>query len=63
MTTFTRRHFSKLTAAAAAASRLTRAYSPPGPPYTAEDIRFTQRGDAVYVFVGAWPFRTDRFEP
>jgi alpha-L-fucosidase len=32
-----------------------RAYGPPGPPYTAEDIRFTQKGDAVYAFVGAWP--------
>jgi alpha-L-fucosidase len=30
-------------------------YGPPGPPYTAEDIRFTQKGDAVYAFVGAWP--------
>jgi len=26
-----------------------------GPPYTTEDIRFTQKGDAVYAFVGAWP--------
>ncbi|MDP9049566.1 MAG: alpha-L-fucosidase, partial [Acidobacteriota bacterium] len=32
-----------------------RAYGPPGPAYTAEDIRFTQKGDAVYAFVGAWP--------
>jgi alpha-L-fucosidase len=32
-----------------------RAYGPPGPPYTAEDIRFTQKGDTVYAFVGAWP--------
>jgi alpha-L-fucosidase len=32
-----------------------RAYGPPGPAYTAEDIRFTQKGDALYAFVGAWP--------
>jgi alpha-L-fucosidase len=32
-----------------------RAYGPPGPPYTAEDIRFTQKGDTLYAFVGAWP--------
>jgi alpha-L-fucosidase len=32
-----------------------RAYGPPGPSYTAEDIRFTTKGDALYAFVGAWP--------
>jgi len=32
-----------------------RAYGPPGPAYTAEDIRFTTKGDALYAFVGAWP--------
>src|ERR1017187_7497290 len=32
-----------------------RAYGPPGPPYTPEDIRFTAKGDALYGFVGAWP--------
>jgi alpha-L-fucosidase len=32
-----------------------RTYGPPGPPYTAEDIRFTQKGDVLYAFVGAWP--------
>ena len=30
-------------------------HGPPGPPYTAEDIRFTQKGDVLYAFVGAWP--------
>ena len=28
---------------------------PSGPAYTAEDIRFTAKGDALYAFVGAWP--------
>ena len=29
-------------------------------PYTAEDIRFTTKGDTLYAFVGAWPeSRTD----
>ena len=32
-----------------------RAYGPPGPAYSAEDIRFTQKGDSLYAFVGAWP--------
>jgi alpha-L-fucosidase len=32
-----------------------RAYGPPGPAYTAEDIRFTAKGDALYAFIGAWP--------
>jgi alpha-L-fucosidase len=32
-----------------------RAYGSPGPAYTAEDIRFTQKGDALYAFIGAWP--------
>jgi alpha-L-fucosidase len=32
-----------------------RAYGPAGPAYTAEDIRFTTKGDALYAFVGAWP--------
>ena len=32
-----------------------RAYGPPGPPYTPEDIRFTAKGDALYGFVGPWP--------
>ena len=32
-----------------------RAYGAPGPAYTAEDIRFTTKSDALYAFVGAWP--------
>ena len=32
-----------------------RAYGPPAPAYTSQDIRFTTRDGALYAFVGAWP--------
>jgi alpha-L-fucosidase len=32
-----------------------RDYGRTPPPYTAEDIRFTTKGDTLYAFVGAWP--------
>ena len=32
-----------------------RGYGRTPPPYTAEDIRFTTKGDTLYAFVGAWP--------
>ncbi len=32
-----------------------RGYGRTPPAYTAEDIRFTTKGDALYAFVGAWP--------
>jgi alpha-L-fucosidase len=32
-----------------------RGYGRTPAPYTAEDIRFTTKGGALYAFVGAWP--------
>jgi alpha-L-fucosidase len=32
-----------------------RGYGRTPPPYVAEDIRFTTKGDTLYAFVGAWP--------